>query len=500
MDFLLHGAGHPFLWLYGTLANLSGHPIGVMKLLALAGIAVGAISLLGFTLRLRIFSTFEAAVFTFLVWSYAEFHNWATKLTATYLFSLALLCLGLNLLAIVLSSDKPRLELRIASLLAIFCSFSLNSLIVAYYVGLGVALLLISGASGDADGWKAWLRRSRIGRVADFIAIPVVYWFSTNYFFPKIGPYTGYYHIRLPRLEDMIAGLTSFWRLGFARIPGEARIFAKEAMWPALLALVIAAALVAVLARQDRDNAAPPSARTIIWPFLAAAVAFAGFASPYLVSGISPTDHFYECRHLVLFGIPLGLGAIGVCRASRAIFHTDRAAWLAAALILAVNLCSLWSGYFLQQARWLRQEAMIDELQVAYQEPPAAVFNLADGFLGTTDHTYYGMTEMTGALHAAWDARPLFAFTGQHEGPTILQDIDAALKTEGSAFRNMDPRGVQATIALVPKPPILSSTRLAMSYYYHCLISSCDRQAMLRSLADTTVMVGPIPHLSTKWQ
>lgn len=498
MDFLLHGAGHPLLWLYCTLANLSGHPIGAMKVLALAGITAGAVNMLSFALRLRIFSAFEATAFTFLVWSYAEFHNWATKLTATYLFSLALLCLGLNLLAIILSSDKPRLGLRIASLLAIFCSFSLNSMIAAYYAGFGVALLLISPTGADAGAWKARLQPSRLGGVADFIVVPVVYWLSTNHFFPKIGPYAGYYHLRLPPLWDLAAGLASFWRFGFARIPGEVRMLAKEAIWPIILALVIASVLVAILARIDRD-ARTPSASATIWPFLAATLAFVGFASPYLVSGISPTEHFYEGRHLILFGIPFGLGAIGIYRLARATFRNARAGHLATLLIITLNLCALWSGYFLQQARWLRQEAMIDELQAAYREPPAAVFDLADGFFGATDHTYYGMTELTGGLHAAWDARPLFGFTGQREGPTILQEIDAALKTEGSAFRNMDPRGPQATIALIPKPPVLSSTRLAMSYY-RCLVSSCDRQAMLRASTDTTVQLGPIPHLSTKWQ
>lgn len=491
MDVIIHGAGHPILWLYTTLANLSGYPVAAMTMMALAGIAIGAVTLFGFTQRLRIFSVFEAAVFTFLVWSYAEYHNWATKLTASYVFSLALLCLGLNLFAIVLSSERVRPALRLASLLTIFFSFMLNSLIVAYYIGLCIALLFVPHAGVNRD---VPIKRllARLVRSADFIAVPIVYWFSINYFFPKIGPYASYYQIKLPQLADLVAGLERFWGLGFVRIATEAEILARETIRPLGLAIVIASVLVAILAKLARESRAP-SMHATAWPFLAAAVVFLGLASPYLVSGISPSEHFFESRHLILFGIPLGLGAIGLSRAAHKAFGTDKAGHLIIVPILALNLCALWSGYFLQQARWLRLEAMIDQLHAAYREPPATVFNLVDGFLGHGDHTFYGLTELTGALHAAWDERPLFAFTGRYESPAILQQM-AALNIEGSAFRNIDTNGPQATITLAPKQPILSSARLSM-IHYRCVMSSCDRTAMLRSLAETSVQLGPIPHL-----
>jgi hypothetical protein len=113
-----------------------------MKILALVGIAIGSLSLRSFLLRLGIFSRFEASVFTFLVWSYAGYQNWASKITATYIFSFALLCLGLNLFSIVASSNRPRTWLRLGALAAIFCSFSLNSMIAAYFVGLCAVFLI----------------------------------------------------------------------------------------------------------------------------------------------------------------------------------------------------------------------------------------------------------------------------------------------------------------------------------------------------------------------
>ncbi len=200
-DFLIHGAGHPFLFLYVTLANLSGHPVACMKILALAGIVIGALNLRSFLLRLSVFSEFEAVTFSFLVWSYGGYQNWATKLLATYVFSFGLLCLGLNLLSIVASSDRPNIWLRLSSLAALFCSFSLNSMIAAYGIGLG-AIFLAQAYREQAE------RQGILSRIAamcrrfpDFLILPVIYWVSVNHFFPKIGPYENYYRPRIRRHE-----------------------------------------------------------------------------------------------------------------------------------------------------------------------------------------------------------------------------------------------------------------------------------------------------------
>jgi hypothetical protein len=120
LDFLLNLAGHPILFAYCWLANVSGDPINFVKIMALVGIGVGALSLKSFLIRLRLFSEFEAFVFSFLVWSYAGFHSWATKNTETYVFDFGLLCFGLNALSILIQSKNTRIELRLICYIAFF--------------------------------------------------------------------------------------------------------------------------------------------------------------------------------------------------------------------------------------------------------------------------------------------------------------------------------------------------------------------------------------------
>jgi hypothetical protein len=494
-DFLLHGAGHPFLYAYCALANLSGHPIAFMKALALAGILIGATNLRGFLLRLRRFSSLEATMFAFLVWSYAGFQDWATKLTATYVLSMALLCVGLNILAQLISHDRPRPMLRLCGLAAIFLSFSLNSLITAYLVGLCAAL--IAAGSDQESGMKAQPRRIIVLalRFVDFLAVPVVYWISINHFFPKAGPYRDYYLMRIPSVGELLSRLSDFWQWGYIQLARDGLFIARAMPKLIIPALVIGATIVLLASRSKRDKAGAPTIISVIWPLTAALLAFVACAAPYIVSGIGPNGHFYESRHLILFGIPLALALIAGYRLVSRVAGNDALGNILAGAAITLNICALWNGYFFQEARWLRQAALIDDLHRKYPEPPAAVFNLSDGFLDFGRHTFFGITEITGALHAAWDSRPLFGFTGRHERPTILQEMDEVINKDGSAFRNMDIWGPQATIDFVPKPPVLTYYGLSVAYY-RCLIGSCGTEALTAALGEATIRVGMIANLA----
>lgn len=498
LDFLLHGAGHPFLYAYSALANLSGHPIACMKALALAGILIGAANLYGFLLRLRWFSGFEATVFALLVWSYAGFQDWATKLTATYLFSMALLCVGLNILANLISGDRPRPALRLCGLAAIFLSFSLNSMIAAYLIGLCAAFASAGFDRANSVGAHARRLATVALHYVDFLAVPAVYWISIHhYFFPKLGPYQVYYLLRVPSLHEWLSRLGDFGRWGYLELARNGLFIARATPKLVIPALVIGAAVVLLASRPKRNKGEAGDVAVAIGLMAVALAAFVICTAPYIVSGISPDGHFYESRHLILFGIPLALALVAGYRLASRVFGNDAVGRILAVAAIALNICALWNGYFFQQGRWLRQAALIDDLQRKYPAPPAAVFDLSDGFLDHGGHTFFGITEITGALHAAWDSRPLFGFTGNHERPTILQEMDAMLDKDGSAFRNMDIWGPQATIDFVPKPPVLTYYALSLAYYRY-LVSSCYPGAFTDALAEATVRVGPIPNLAPR--
>jgi hypothetical protein len=244
----------------------------------------------------------------------------------------------------------------------------------------------------------------------------------------------------------LLSGLYNFLNWGLYHPAREAIVLMRESRLLIAAVLLVGCGFVALITWQDskREDSTPESARSVFWLVAAAMIVFVACASPYIISGISPSGHFYESRHLILFGLPFGLILVGAYRALSLISRSRTAGWILVAISLSMNLSALWSGYFFQQARWLRQEALIEGLQRSYPEPPAAVFNLSDGFLDTPGNTYLGTTEITGALHTAWDGRPLFGFTGRNERPTILEETDKSLHMEGTALGNSDLWGPQA--------------------------------------------------------
>ncbi|MET4318816.1 hypothetical protein [Bradyrhizobium sp. RT5a] len=487
-DFLLHGAGHPILYIYCTLANLTNHPIAFMKVMAITGIAVGAINFRIFLGRLRVFSDCEAQFLTYLVWTYAGFQVWTAKVLATYIFSFALLCLGLNLFAAITTSKNPQRWWRPFSLVALLCSFSVNSMMVAYFIGL--LAVLLARPIADRDRLSSLLSLSRW---ADFFALPFVYWFSTKLLFPRSELYSEYYRARIPDLGTALAGLGQFAREGAytplaqaARLMGENR---RVFVFAALVGFVF----VALSSLSERTRLPRRDGLiSLAWPMVAGLATFAVLMLPYVSIAAAPTGHFYESRHLLLFGIPLGLLTISALRILRSSPRAAPLALMAAVFALTVNLSSLWGSYFHQQARSLRQNALIYGLQRADHEPPAAVFALTDHFLERSAQTGFGVSEVTGILHAAWDDRPLLGFVRRNESPTILRDMDKLSRTPGSAFSNVAAWGPQANIEFVAKEPILTNYQLSMQYY-RCVVLFCDAEKLTDTLAETRLEVGPIP-------
>jgi hypothetical protein len=213
---------------------------------------------------------------------------------------------------------------------------------------------------------------------------------------------------------------------------------------------------------------------------------------PYLAAGLRPARHFYETRHLLMFGLPMALGLVGLKRLVEARAGARAAFAIVFGSASVISVAALWNGYVFQQARALKQEALYGHL-AAMPKPAATVFNLEDGFLDyPSPHTPFGLSEVTGMIRLAWGNQPFFGFTLRTERPTILQEMDALRRMEGSAFHHFDPSGPQATILLRPGPGALPNEALVRRYYACRLLGRCEPSQLLTGLADVSIKLGPI--------
>ncbi|MBR1132700.1 hypothetical protein [Bradyrhizobium iriomotense] len=494
IDFLLSGAGHPIFYGYDTFANWTGAPVAVMVAMAFAGILLGATCLVLTATRLDLLDRAEAVGFALIVWTYPGYQLWAGKANAVYVLSFGLVFMGTWILTLAFGAHGlRRVLLRIAGALVFLLSFALNSTIVLYtFVVLGLFIAIWRG--GDAaHGFvrRTWLAawRCALG-YPELIVLPLVYWGALNIWFKRIGVYAQHYGAHFPTLGELANG----WKVFFITSCWDVVVGVLKMTIEAPAPLVVAALLIGAALFLLRSEAEPTTAKCmVVAPLLLAVVLFLALSLPYLVAGSRPdSSHFYESRHLLMFGLPSALILLGL---KRWVEHAigPKAAFaivLGFGSVLSIGL--LWNTYMFMQARTLKQEALANDL-VSRAQPAATVFALDDGFVDyPSRHVPFGVAEVTGMLRLAWGNQSFFGFALRAERPTVLQEMEMMRTAPGSAFRHFDPSGPQATISLQPGPGAAPNQALARKYYACRLLSRCDVSELLRQLAEVTIRPGPI--------
>ncbi|MBR0739054.1 hypothetical protein JQ581_19155 [Bradyrhizobium liaoningense] len=499
LGFMLHGAGHPIIFGFYSLANLTGAPILFMKIVGLVAIVSGGVCLLRAAIATGLLTSVEAVGFSVIAWTYPGYVLWTCKGNTGYITSFALSCIATYLLTLMWrSKGAGRVLYRIGAALIYFFSFALNSTMILYafaMLGLYVAVLRAGGGAEPRPVRRLLVSAWRCAiTYPEFVVLPVAYWGVLNIWFKRVGPYAEHYNAHFPSLSELIIGWRVFFRLSYWEVAGDTIRAALHGPTTVVLALAVVAAAFSMLPSDERRR---EGGKWSIWvPLLLGAVFFLVLSLPYLAAGLRPARHFYETRHLLMFGIPLALGLLGLKR----LVETRAGARAAFAIVFGsvsvLSIAALWNGYVFQQARSLKQEALSSHL-AAMPQPAATVFNLDDGFLDyPSPHTPFGLSEVTGMIRLAWGNQPFFGFTLRTERPTILQEMDAIRHTEGSAFRHFDPSGPQATILLRPGPDVLPNEALVGRYYACRLLGRCELSQLLAGIADVSIKLGPIAEIT----
>ncbi|MCK1652245.1 hypothetical protein IVA88_12455 [Bradyrhizobium sp. 149] len=494
IDFLLRGAGHPIFYSYDTFANWTGSPIAVMVSLAFAGIFLGAISLALTATRLDLLDRAEAVGFALIVWTYPGYQLWAGKANAVYVLSFGLLFFGAWLLMLAYGAHGMRCALlRLACALVFMLGFALNSTIVLYaFVMLGLFIAVWRGRDA-AQGliqrtwWAAW---HCVTRYPELAVLPLVYWGALNIWFKRTGVYAQHYNAHFPTLSELAMGWQVFFVTSYWDVVATAFQLATAASAPLLTAVLLVGTALFLL----RSEAEPTAARYgIAAPLSLAVVLFLALSFPYLVAGLRPSAvHFYESRHLLMFGLPSALTLLALKRWAERAVGPKAAVMVVFGVGSVLSIGVLWNDYIFMQARTLKQEALAQDL-ASRAQPAATVFALEDGFVDyPSRHVPFGFAEVTGMLRLAWGNQPFVGFALRAERPSVLQELEVARTAPSSAFSHLDPAGPQATISLKPGPGAAPNQVLVRKYYACRLLARCEVSQFLGQIAQVTIKVGPI--------
>jgi hypothetical protein len=448
IGFLLNGAGHPVFYSYDYIANLTDNPILVMKVLAFAGIFLGAVCMLSAAMRLKLMSCLEGVGFALIVWTYPGYQLWAGKANAVYVFSFGLVFVGAWLLTLAFGASGLRhVLLRVVAALVFLLSFALNSTMVLYgFLMLGLFFAVWRAANHEQNQIRrAFLAAWRCATgYPELVALPVVYWGVLNIFFKRVGVYAGHYNVHIPTPSEFFDGARVFFLIGYRNVLSKAAHAALDSLFLFALAAVLIA--FGFLLIRSKKEAFRGSASSVALPLLLCPIVFFASALPYLIAGLRPADHFYESRHLLMFGLPLALGLLATKRLAESVVSANVAFAVVFGAASILSIAMLWNGYVFMQARVLRQEALSSHLAVI-AKPAATVFAVNNGFLDyPSTRMPFGVSEVSGMLRLAWGNQPFLGFTLGAERPTFLHEMEFLRTAEGSAFHNIDPSGPQATI------------------------------------------------------
>lgn len=494
IDFLLSAAGHPIFFSYDTFANWTGAPAAMMTSLAITGIFVGAVSLVLIATRLNLLDRTEAVGFALVVWTYPGYQLWAGKANAVYVFSFGLLFLGAWLLTLAFSaSGARRVLIRVACSLVFMLSFALNSTIVLYafaVLGLFVALWR-RGETAHGFVRRTWLAASRCALgYPELMVLPLLYWGMLNIWFKRSGVYAQHYNAHFPTPGELAEGWWAFFVTSYSDVVVHGFGAVAEAPMPFIAAAILLATALLLL----RPEAKPTASRSAnALPFVLAVILFLALSLPYLIAGLRPSSaHFYESRHLLMFGLPAALMLLAVKRRAERLVRPTAAFALVFGFGAILSIGTLWTDYVFMQARALKQKALAHHL-AGQPQPAATVYAVDDGFFEyPSRHVPFGVAEVSGMLRLVWGNQPFFGFTLRAERPTVLREMEVARTAPGSAFRHFDPSGPQATILLQPGPAAASNQTLVRRYYACRLLARCDVPQFLDQLEQVTIKVGPI--------
>lgn len=501
-------AGHPLLYTYYRLVWAVGGSVFAFKLAVWLAILLGAWCTLRLAPNLFGLTQYEAFWLTLVVWTYPGYMLWPVVTVGAYVVAFVLFLAGWRVL--LYGNGVSSLPRRIVALVLFFMSFSLNGLLVIFYAFVCCHVLTrgateVTSRRGVAKriGMLAW-RWTR--RHPDFLLLPIAYWLWLNTLFPRTLGYAEYYAFKLDA-QQWLDGIGGFLRFGAWRPIWQFAATVKR--FPILSCLVLSAltlilVFLASLARHRFDEPATYRSPWVLLPSLA--IVLCAVIGPYILIGITPNLHFYESRHLMLLGLPLGLCVVVAARFLSRTGITAIGLDVGLAIAVAAAIFVLVQNYTYLEARWARARAAQTHFADLRELREAALILVDDAFFKPDGHQiidrhdYLGIFEWSGIVDSLWGGQRRVALDRARE-PTLVDRLTtdrlAAFSELGYYWimRNADPAGASCVVSIEPAEPQSTNVEIAVRHIYKRIFARDSVEEFLRGLitVDLWCVVPDVP-------
>jgi hypothetical protein len=419
-----------------------------------------------------------------------------------YCFFVPVFLIGLLLFVETAQSRASRPIIRVAGLIALLLSFSLNSLLVFFYALIPAVFYASIGREQTAPPRLLFAAGGRfLLRNLDFLATPIVFWIIKESFMPRVGIYARYNSLRL----DWAGILQAYERL----IPDmlQTVLFVPFsiplAMWFAAAVFVIAAlASGPILSRLNYDRESRAQETAIL--FGLGCLALIGAALPYyLVGRRSIQTYGFMSRDNVLFPLAVSwVTAALTCMLLRFRWpwrmagsdwveqFVQRAGIAGFCALLASQALFDWRNHADWQAHHAYYRSVIEKVARDQNIAKASIVEMIDKLPG--DRTLQGWKYPTSIWSAILSAafgkmtRLAIPFPPANGSFYTPQEISRRLRDTEVAFMfsDVDLNGPQSRLVVAPGQGARNPILLTLAYWRARFLAPGEMQDLLQSLTE----------------
>jgi len=363
---------------------------------------------------------------------------------------------------------------RLFTLIFFFLSYSLNSLLVVFYVFVLYLFL------------KTWDKKVRqfhrhllwfVLRYFDLLILPLLYWWIKKTFYSTHGFYATYNQFKLTipiilnAFDNFVAnGIVSQFGIAFDFL-GK-RLFLWESL-PAFFYILIPILLTAwVFWKFPTGMFQKETGSHLLFPILFGLVLLLAAMLPYIVTGNFPGVYGWRTRNALLIGFPI---AILIVSLLRLIFRTPAShlsrlgAGFAMFFVLAFSLVLIQS-YLQWQIRWIKDQSVMYQLSRIENIQQVSVFQIKNLFT-TLDQEKYQFYEWTGLFYDKFGTQKMVGLDlADHLYPDrFLTDYGKRFFIERYNLGDFDPHGCQVLLTIERGPlfQVKGSLPIVYEYFYY---------------------------------
>lgn len=449
---------------YWVLAKL-GDVVFVSRIATFIAIGVVSIAVYYFLRQLRLFSERETVICCIVAAVYSAYQMEVNIIMAFSTFCLMCFYVGIALYQYSMGQNgglKAWL-LQIVSMILLFMSFNLNSLLVYYY-----GLLLIVHHYAGMLRWRE-LKRLAISRHAIMYIIPIAYWIMKVALYPKASYFDTYNEF----IRNPVAWGVGLFKFLMNAVNAQISLGMSNLL---IYPLMFVGAFFLAKKLQSIDDESPADARSLTpngviavggWLFLFSVGA-------YVLVGKSPSIDGWDSRMSILVSLSVGVVVIGMMRyvmnsVTRDVVGKRIVMFIVASMIFGFVMTN-WKNSIAWELNWIRDVALMEQLHVSPEWKGNSIYAIRDD-TEFPDVVRYHAVAYAGILKRVWGGESRVGLN-----PFPCQDYDVKkqmdiLSQSKKALNwimisEFDPEGESVGLRIRRRGDLQNHTIFAKYYYY----------------------------------